>query len=265
MSVIQHTSKRYFWKMVQQTSKSLTKNDICYFRYFLILKSIWNSEQKRVRPDIFGICPVDCSLSVWRNCFQFKLTLSQTSRVCGQIQKISGLTRFCSEVTNIIFDQTLWCLLYHFSKIPLWSVLYHGHRLIDVESILIKQPCVCFAPFFVECGWILIIFFCWYLTKNASGLSRTFGTGNWWRSIQAISECNQFSCLWWKIKYRISIARGPFIKDYLWRKIEVGTLYFSTKSRLTTPPGIACNYQNIVNLPQSILARDIVFCISSSM
>ena len=41
-------------------------------------------------------------------------------------------------------------------------------------------------------------------------------------------------------KYRISIARGHFIKDYLWRKIDVGTLYFSAKSRLTTPPGIAC-------------------------
>ena len=66
-------------------------------------------------------------------------------------------------------------------------------------------------------------------------------------------------------KYRISIARGRFIKDYLWRKIEVGTLYFSAKSRLTTPPGIACKHQNIVNLPQSILARDVVFCISSSM
>ena len=39
--------------------------------------------------------------------------------------------------------------------------------------------------------------------------------------------------------YRISIARGRYIKDYLWRKIEVGTLYFSAKSRLTSPPGIA--------------------------
>ena len=66
-------------------------------------------------------------------------------------------------------------------------------------------------------------------------------------------------------KYRISIARGRFIKDYSWRKIEIGTLYFSAKSRLTTPPGIACKHQNIVNLPQSILARDVVFCISSSM
>ena len=37
-------------------------------------------------------------------------------------------------------------------------------------------------------------------------------------------------------KYRISIARGRLIKDYLWRKIEVGTLYYSQKSRLTTPP-----------------------------
>ena len=34
------------------------------------------------------------------------------------------------------------------------SVLYHGHRLIDVESILVEQPCVYLAPFFVECGWI---------------------------------------------------------------------------------------------------------------
>ena len=66
-------------------------------------------------------------------------------------------------------------------------------------------------------------------------------------------------------KYRISIARGRFIKDYLRRKIEVGTLYFSAKSWLTTTPIIACKHQNIVNLSESILARDIVFCISSSM
>ena len=33
-------------------------------------------------------------------------------------------------------------------------MLYHGHRLFDVESILIKQPGVCLAPFFVECSWI---------------------------------------------------------------------------------------------------------------
>ena len=38
----------------------------------------------------------DCNLRVWRNCFQFKLTLSQTSRVRGQMPNISGLTRFCS-------------------------------------------------------------------------------------------------------------------------------------------------------------------------
>ena len=50
-------------------------------------------------------------------------------------------------------------------------------------------------------------------------------------------------------KYRISIAWGRFIKDYLWRKIEVGTLYLPTKSRLTTPPIISCKHQNIVNLP----------------
>ena len=65
--------------------------------------------------------------------------------------------------------------------------------------------------------------------------------------------------------YRTSIARGGFIKDYLWRKIEVGTLYFSAKSWLTAPLIIACKHPNIVNLPESIIERDVVFCISSSM
>ena len=36
-------------------------------------------------------------------------------------------------------------------------------------------------------------------------------------------------------KYKISVTRGCFIKYYLWRKIEVGKLYFSTNYRLTTP------------------------------
>ena len=54
-------------------------------------------------------------------------------------------------------------------------------------------------------------------------------------------------------KYRISIARGRFIKDYLWRKIEVGTLYFSVNSRFTTPPIIACKHQNIVNLSSHVM------------
>ena len=54
-------------------------------------------------------------------------------------------------------------------------------------------------------------------------------------------------------KYRISVARGCFIKDYLWWKIEVGTLYLSVKSRPTTPWIIACKNQYIVNLPESTL------------
>ena len=36
-------------KMIEETSKSATKNDICYFRDFWIVISIWASEQKRVR------------------------------------------------------------------------------------------------------------------------------------------------------------------------------------------------------------------------
>ena len=53
-------------------------------------------------------------------------------------------------------------------------------------------------------------------------------------------------------KCRISVARGCFIKYYLWRKIEVDTLYFSANSQLTTPRIIACKNQNIVNLPELI-------------
>ena len=64
-------------------------------------------------------------------------------------------------------------------------------------------------------------------------------------------------------KYRISIARGHFIKDYLWRKLEVGTLYFSAKSRLTTPPGIACKHQNIVNYPSP--SSHVTLCFVSAL
>ena len=46
-------------------------------------------------------------------------------------------------------------------------------------------------------------------------------------------------------------------------KIEVGTLYFSANSWLTTPPIIACKNQNIVNLTESLLVRDFACCISS--
>ena len=41
-------------------------------------------------------------------------------------------------------------------------------------------------------------------------------------------------------------------KNYLWRKIEVGTLYFSAISRFTTRPIIACKHQNIVNLSSHV-------------
>ena len=61
-------------------------------------------------------------------------------------------------------------------------------------------------------------------------------------------------------KYRISIARGRFIKDYLWRKIEAGTLYFSTNSQFTTPPFIACKHQNIVNL-----STHVTLCVVSAL
>ena len=66
-------------------------------------------------------------------------------------------------------------------------MLYNGHRLIAEESILIEQPCVCLT--FSSAG----------NNKECLWLSRTFRMGNHGGSIQAISKCNQFSCLWWKM------------------------------------------------------------------
>ena len=70
--------------------------------------------------------------------------------------------------------------------------------------------------------------------------------------------------MWWAEnsvnKYRMSIARGRFIKDYLGRKIEVGTLYFSANSRFITPPIIVCKHQNIVNL-----SSHVTLCVVSAL
>ena len=82
-------------------------------------------------------------------------------------------------------------------------------------------------------------------------------------------------------KCRISVARGCFIKYYLWRKIEVDTLYFSAKkevdtlyfsakkevdtlyfsanSRLTTPRMIACKIKTSSTNP-SPLSLIFAFC-----
>ena len=62
------------------------------------------------------------------------------------------------------------------------------------------------------------------------------------------------------MKNRMSIARGRFIKDYLWRKIEVGTFYLTANSRFTTPPIIVCNHQNIVNL-----SSHVTLCVVSAL
>ena len=51
--------------------------------------------------------------------------------------------------------------------------------------------------------------------------------------------CNQFSC----------VARGCFIKYFLWQKIEVDTLYFSANSRLTTSRIIACKIKTSSTYP----------------
>ena len=71
-----------------------------------------------IRPD-----STKCSLSVCLNCFHFKLTLSQTSRVCGQMPKY---------MVSLVFARFSICLLifrsvrsnkYHFWSNPSQSVV----------------------------------------------------------------------------------------------------------------------------------------------
>ena len=88
--------------MVQQTSKSSIKNDICYFEYIGILKSIWNSEQKRVRPDIFGICPrtLEVWLNVSLNWKQFRHTLRLQSE-CISIKECIDNQTPCQNILTL--------------------------------------------------------------------------------------------------------------------------------------------------------------------
>ena len=58
--------------------------------------------------------------------------------------------------------------------------MYHGHGIMAGSYILIKQPCVCLAQFFVNCVWISLFSSADILQKNVSGtcMSRSFREGN---------------------------------------------------------------------------------------
>ena len=114
---------------------------------------------------------------------------------------------------HIIFGGTVQSQLNHFLK----KNLFEACCITAKEITVIEHPYVCLAPFFCRKRLDFITFLCWYLTKNASGLSRTFGTGKWGRCIQAITSVINFVSVVENSvdKYRISIARGRFIKDYL--------------------------------------------------
>ena len=121
-------------------------------------------------------------------------------------------------------------------------MLYPGHSLIAGGCILIEQPCVCLAAFFVQCGWIslfLLMAFnkeCFWYIQNSLGRAICEEGFEQLASVINFHVCGGKSIE----KCRISVTRGCFIKDYLWRDIEVGTLYFSANCRLTTPRFIAC-------------------------
>ena len=61
-----------------------------------------------------------------------------------------------SEVSYIFFGHTLCWNLYHLKKTTLHSCLHPGIAHIDGNSILIKLPCVCLAPYFVKAGLTLL-------------------------------------------------------------------------------------------------------------
>ena len=138
-------------------------------------------------------------------------------------------------------------------------MLYPGHRLIAGGCFLIEPPCVCLARFlYISVGfqYFLLLFL-----VDPEFLGREIFAE---RFEQLASVINFVSVVEKDLeKCRISVARGCFIKYYLWRKIEVDTLYYSANSWLTTPRIIACKIQNIVKSPESILACDLVACIRS--
>ena len=108
------------------------------------------------------------------------------------------------------------------------------HPSDATPSVLSPPTSVC------EIQFDLINIFCWYETKNVSGIYRTFHNGDWWSRIRTIGKCGQFSYPWFcapdtifpRKMYFSAIGRCCS-KRYLWRKIEISMLYFSPNSLLT--------------------------------
>ena len=165
----------------------------------------------------------------------------------------------------------LWCKIISFWSISS-NLLYHFHKkkLFEVGCILIEQRCVCLAPYFVKSGWISLF--------SSAGIQQRMFLVYPEVLVRAIGEerfeqLHVASVINFRVfgisieKYRIFVTRGCFIKDYMYvlRKIEVGRLYFSANSRLTNLRNDVCKNQNIVNLPEFILARDVLRCFQSSL
>ena len=91
-----------------------------------------------------------------------------------------------------------------------------------------------------ESQFDLINIFCWYETKNVSGIYRTIHNENRWSRIRTISKHGQFSCPWFRApdtffprKMYFSATGRCCSNHYLSRKIEISMLYFSPNSMLT--------------------------------
>ena len=89
-----------------------------------------------------------------------------------------------SEVCCIIFRKRL------LSRVHLQKVRSEVGciRLMLIPSVF--KPSVC------ESQFDLINIFCWYETKNVSGIYRTFHDEDRWSRIRTISKRGQFSCPW---------------------------------------------------------------------
>ena len=92
-----------------------------------------------------------------------------------------------------------------------------------------------FKPSVCESQFDLINIFCWYETKNVSGIYRTFNNEDRWSRIRTIKKHIQFSCPWHNFPRKIyfSVTGRCCSKRYLCRKIEISMFYFSPNSLLT--------------------------------
>ena len=122
------------------------------------------------------------------------------------------------------------------------NVVFLLFLFMFVVDIAVSHNSVCVQQH-IRKSWLdFIIFSCWYLTNIVFGISRTFDTGN--QEFEQLASVINFLVFFLGImRQEVDhfCCKGCLLKDYLWRKLEVGSVkaclhrlcnLFATGSRL---------------------------------